>query len=208
MSTSDNGKYEWFDPWVEEERYGNITLTLARIGSAEEFLAVVGAQLLPGTCYGVTALALGYTDDHELIGARPAPGRHGWVLGAEGLASFGYDKVGELSEPGGIAMALHCNEESGHWFTWAEGGVTIAEYRFEAGARMPIADAVDGSDPQRLVAMMRNAGLDPDDTPRPCAAAAALIEAITQEGDTPGVVITRDVLEKGEFTAGAIRRPY
>jgi hypothetical protein len=202
MSTSDNEKYAWFDPWVEEERYGDIALTLAKINSAEEFLAMAGAQLLPGTLHGVSAVALGYTSDHVLVGAMPVPGKPGWVLGVESHSCAGFEKAGGLSVPGGMAVAFYCNETSGHWFIWAEGGVTVAEYRFETC--VPIVDAIDGSDPQRLVVLMRKAGLDPEDRTHPCAAAAALVEVITGEGDTPGVVITEDLLEKGEFTVGAV----
>jgi hypothetical protein len=138
----------------------------------------------------------------------PMQDKPDWVLGVESHSNVGYEKASELSVPGGLAVAIYCNETSGHWFTWAEGGVAVAEYRFETGACMPTADAIDGSDPQRLVAMMRAAGLDPEDTTRPCAAAAALVEVITGTGDTHGVVITKDELENGVFTVGAVSVAY
>jgi hypothetical protein len=84
----------------------------------------------------------------------------------------------------------------------------VATYRFEDGDCVPAVEAIDGSDPQRLVAMMSQAGLDPDDTDHPAAATAALIEAITREADAPGFVITPDALEKGEFTAAAVPSQY
>jgi hypothetical protein len=57
-------------------------------------------------------------------------------------------------------------------------------------------EAVPGADG------LDTAGLDTDDTTRPCATAAVLLELIT------GVSITGEVLEEGEFTSGAVPFPY
>ena len=145
---------------------------------------------------GVPELADGSTLDHVLVGAIPAPGRHGWVLAAESPAAISYEKASELSVPGGTAAAFHCTEESGASFIWAEGGVTVAELSLTDG------DIIDGRDQQRLLEIMRETGLRPDDTTHPCATAAALLEAIT------GVAISRSLLEETKFTSGSVPFPY
>jgi Family of unknown function (DUF6461) len=198
-STPDNTKYEWLDSWVADLG-GAITLTLTGIGSPEEFLELVGAQRRPSEdeemLRGVSALAGGSTLNHVLVGVTPAPGRQGWVLGAESPACVSYEKASELSIPGRTAVAFHCTEESGASLIWAEDGVTLAELSLTDG------DAIDGSDQQRLWEKVREAGLDTDDTTHPCATAATLIEAITS------VVITRKTLEETKFTSGSVPFPY
>lgn len=196
-SKHDNTTYEWLDAWVADLG-GAITLALAGIGSPEKFLELVGAQPRPDerASRGVPGLADGSTLDHVLIGAIPAPGKRGWVLTAESPAAVSYEKAVELSVPGGTAAAFHCTEESGASFIWAEGGVSLAELSLTDG------DVIDGTDQQRLLELMRETGLDPDDTTHPCATAAALLEAIT------GVLITRKVLEETNFTTGSVPFPY
>src|SRR5579863_2566665 len=195
-SEHDNTTHEWLDAWVADLG-GAITLALAGIGSPEKFLELVGAQPRPDDePRGVPGLADGSTLDHVLIGAIPAPGKHGRGLAAESPAAVSYEKAAELSVPDGTAAVFHCTEESGASFIWAEGGVTLAELSLTDG------DVIDGSDQQRLLELMRETGLDPDDTAHPCATAAALLEAIT------GVVITRQVLEETKFTTGSVPFPY
>jgi len=194
MSTPD--RYGWFDGWIEEYLDWAITLTAARISSPEEFLELVGAELLPSRePYGVLALADEGTPDRVLVGAAPAPGTLGWVLGAESPACVSYEKVSELSVPG-VAVSFHCTEDSGAWFTWAVGGDILVGFSLTDGG------VISGSDPERFVDKMREAGLDPDDTKHPCATALLLIEMIT------GVVITREVLETTKFTSGSVPFPW
>lgn len=192
--------YRWLDPWVEEYLDGAITLTVTGISSTEEFLALVGAQLVSGEREampgGIRALADGGTNDRLLVGVMTAPGKPDWVLGAESPGAVSYERAGELSGPGGIAVAFHCNEESGAYFVWAEGGDVLADLSPSDG------DVLDGNDPQRLVEIMRQTGLVSSFATHPCATAAALLEVIT------GVVITRQVLAEGEFTCGTVRFPY
>jgi hypothetical protein len=189
-------RYGWFDDWVGEYLEWAITLTPVRISSPKRFLELVGAEFLPSKepC-GVLALADEGTPDHVLVGVAPAPGKPDWVLGAESPAGVGYEKVSELSVPG-VAVSFHCNEDSGAWFTWAVGGDVLVDFSLTDGG------VISGSDPERLVDKMRDAGLDPDDTTHPCATAALLIEMIT------GVVITREVLETTKFTSGSVPFPW
>lgn len=198
-SGPEHAKYQWLDGWVADLG-GAITLTVTGISSPQEFLVLVGARQRPDqhptALRGVAALADESMGDDVLVGVMPAPGRSGWVLGAESPANVSYEKAGELSVPGGTTAAFHCTEESGASFTWAETGITLAEFSLTDG------DLIDGSDPDRLWQTMRAAALDKDDTTRPCATAAALLEHIT------GVSITREILEEGEFTAGAVPFPY
>ena len=98
-----------------------------------------------------------------------------WVLGAESPTCVSYEKAGKLSVAGGMAVALHFTEESGGRFNWTSNGITLAELSLTDGA-----DAgIDGNDPQRLLEVLRSAGLDTDGTTEPCAAALALLEVIT-----------------------------
>ena len=77
-------RYGWFDDWVGEYLDWDITLTPARMSSSMRFLELVGAEFLPSKepC-GIPALADEGTPDHVLVGVAPAPGKPGWVLGAE-----------------------------------------------------------------------------------------------------------------------------
>jgi hypothetical protein len=198
ISTSmPNMKYAWFDPWVGSYVEA-IGLTVARIGSPEKFLSLVGAEPLgdkePG---GVLALADGSTFDQALVGVVPVPEGPGWVLGAESPSNVCYWKAEQLSVAGGLAVALHYTEDSGGRFNWTGSGITLAEFSLTDGA-----DAgVDGSEPRRLLEALRTAGLSTDGTTEPCAAALALFEVIT------GAVITQEILG-GEFTVGSVAEPY
>jgi len=189
-------RYGWFDDWVGAYLDWDITLTPAMISSPKRFLELVGAEFLPSKepC-GLPALADEGDSEHVLVGVAPAPGNPGWVLGAESPAGVSYEKVSELSVPG-VAVSFHCNEDSGAWFTWAEDGDLLVEFSLTDGG------VIDGSDPERFVAKMREAGLDPDDVAHPCAAAALLIEMIT------GVTITPEILETTKFISGSVPFPW
>jgi hypothetical protein len=131
------------------------------------------------------------------VGVVPAPGRPGWLLGAESPSSVCYWKAEQLSVAGGTAVALHYTEDSGGRFNWTSDRITVAEFSLTDGA-----DAgIDGSDPQRLLTALRRAELDTDGTTEPCAAALALFEVIT------GAVITQEVLG-AKFTVGSVSDPY
>jgi hypothetical protein len=197
MSTQANAELAWLDPWVDTYLEA-IGLTLARTGSPERFLKLIGAQPSPADePGGVLALADASTLGQALIGTAPLPGGPGWILGAESPSCVCYWKAGLLSTAGGMAVALHYTEDSGGRFNWTSNGTTVAEFSLTDGA-----DAgVDGTDPQRLRQALAAAGLDADGTTTPCAAALALFEAIT------GTTITQQILE-GRFTVGSVSDPY
>jgi hypothetical protein len=189
-------KYQWLDQWVRRYLDGAVTLSLTGINSPGRFLELVGAaQPFRHDLRGVPALADESTPDAVLVGATPAPGKEGWVLGAESPADVGYDNAAGLSIPGTMAVAFSCNM-NGAWFTWAEGGENLVAFSLTEGV------ALSGSNPQRLAEIMDQAGLDPGNTTHPCATATALLEAIT------GVAITRQMLAEGEFTSGTVKFPY
>ena len=189
-------KHQWLDGWVEQYLDGAVALTLAGINSPEGFLKLIGAtEPFRSNLRGVPALEDERTPGLALVGVTPAPGKEGWVLGAETSANVAYDNATKLSIPGGIAVAFCCNM-NGSWFIWAESGDNLVEFSLTEGT------ALSGSNPRRLAEIMRQAGIDPANAAPPCATALALLEAIT------GVVITRQMLTDGEFTCGTVSFPY
>ena len=88
-------KYHWLDGWVERYLDGAVALTLTGINSPEEFLKLVGAaEPFRHDVRGVPALEDERTPGYVLVGVTPAPGKEGWVLGAETSANVGYDHAG------------------------------------------------------------------------------------------------------------------
>jgi hypothetical protein len=189
--------YRWLDEWVQRRLDGVIGLTLARVGSPERFLKLVGAEPFQPV-RGVPALSAESPPGYELVGATAVPdnedgGVPGWILGAECSGNTGSQKAAVLSAPDSEVLAFYYNGGI-DWLSWAESGHLLAEVSLYNG------DVIDGDDPQGFADKMRRAGLDPDSsTDYPCATAAILMMAMT------GVVITAELLDETVFVCGAVR---
>lgn len=192
---SSEGRYD-FGQWVEEYLVGTLALTYTRIDSPEAIFEMVRAEPLPERLRGVAALAEGDTLERVLVGVMPAPCTQGGSLVVEGHMNTCYLKAAELSMPDGMALAIHGTPDSGVLLRWTKAGVLQAEYSLSDG------DDIDGDDTQRFVEILRQTGLDPDDTSHPWTAAAVLMREIT------AVAVTPTILTETPFTVGSVPREY